>query len=252
MRAIVIEPGGISVQKTRVAPAFILETRRFQLPGFAGVLVECDFCDDGVALGSLPQSLLRAVPKRQAEFLAGRHCARSAMEALGIEPVEVGIGKDRAPVWSMSLRGSITHTGPVKGKPAIACCVLAPGEVYRGIGIDMENIMSETIVAETAALIMDEQERALLMQQVLAQEISSWVHLVTLLFSAKESLFKALYPAVGRYFDFMDARLVALDLISGSFILELKASLADALPAGFKVHGRYQSRGLRLLTMVTY
>lgn len=235
------------MQKAIAQPSFILESRRSQLPGFAGLLVECDFSVDTFSTENLPAPLECAVPKRQAEFLAGRWCARRAMREMGIEPVEVGIGKHRAPVWPLQICGSITHTGPTGEEPSIACCALALAGDYRGIGIDIENIMNENTAAETAALVMDKQERALLMQQDAA-----WVYLVTLLFSAKESLFKALYPAVGYYFDFLDAQLVAIDLEGGSFSLELKVALAPSLPAGFRVNGCFQGRKLRLLTLVTY
>lgn len=223
----------------------------FELPGFSGVLVECDFAVERFSLPdeviALPPSLARAVPKRQAEFIAGRWCARLAMQQLELEPVEIAIGKDRAPVWPEQLRGSITHAGPGEDLSAIACCALAFARDYRGIGVDIENLMAETTVAETQAMIVDAQERALL----LAQD-ASWPWLLTLVFSAKESLFKALYPAVGRYFDFLDARLVELDLSAQRISFELNVPLAPQLPAGFRIDGQFVTRGPRVLTFVCY
>ncbi|MGL6523541.1 4'-phosphopantetheinyl transferase superfamily protein, partial [Aeromonas dhakensis] len=55
---------------------------------------------------------------------------------------------------------------------------------------------------------------------------------LTLIFSAKESLFKALYPRVGRYFDFLDARWLAMT--EQTLTLELVDSLTPTLPAGWR------------------
>jgi 4'-phosphopantetheinyl transferase EntD len=50
---------------------------------------------------------------------------------------------------------------------------------------------------------------------------------LTLIFSAKESLFKALYPTVHRYFDFIDAEVATLDLHAASLTLCLNTSLSE-------------------------
>ncbi|MEL1221549.1 4'-phosphopantetheinyl transferase superfamily protein, partial [Aeromonas hydrophila] len=55
---------------------------------------------------------------------------------------------------------------------------------------------------------------------------------LTLIFSAKESLFKALYPRVGRYFDFLDARW--LTMTEQTLTLELVGGLTPELPAGWR------------------
>lgn len=239
------------MQDTANVNRLINRLHSFQMPGFNGVLVECDFTVEDFSLPDqvivLPSSLERAVPKRQAEFVAGRWCARLAMQQLDSDPVEIAIGKNRAPLWPPHLLGSITHTGPIGEYSSIACCALTLAGACRGIGIDIENLMTEATAAETQSLIIDEQEHALLSQQDAA-----WPYLLTLVFSAKESLFKALYPAVGRYFDFLDVQLCALDLVASSFSFTLKVPLAPSLPAGFRVDGCFQDRDLRLLTMVRY
>ncbi|SUI55146.1 Uncharacterised protein [Serratia marcescens] len=54
--------------------------------------------------------------------------------------------------------------------------------------------------------------------------------LLTLTFSAKESLFKALYPQVRCYFDFLDARMVAVDTQRQTFVLALLKTLTPNCP----------------------
>jgi len=56
--------------------------------------------------------------------------------------------------------------------------------------------------------------------------------LVTLIFSAKESLFKALYPHVGNYFGFEAAKLLELHLEAGVLIFELRSSLSSQIISG--------------------
>src|SRR5208283_1858886 len=59
----------------------------------------------------LPAALERATAKRVGEFLAGRFCARAAIEALAGAPVELlPRGPDGCPVWPPGLVGSISHT----------------------------------------------------------------------------------------------------------------------------------------------
>ena len=48
-------------------------------------------------------------------------------------------------------------------------------------------------------------------------------------FSAKETLFKCLYAEVGRYFDFRDALVDALDAASGRFNVRLLVPLTPRL-----------------------
>ena len=53
--------------------------------------------------------LARAVQKRRREFATGRHCARSALGALGVGPAPILPGQAGAPQWPSGIVGSITH-----------------------------------------------------------------------------------------------------------------------------------------------
>ena len=61
-----------------------------------------------VDLAHLPEPLRAAAPKRQREFLAGRHCAAHALRTAGL-PETVGL-QDRAPIWPKGAVGSISHS----------------------------------------------------------------------------------------------------------------------------------------------
>jgi 4'-phosphopantetheinyl transferase EntD len=215
---------------------------------FDGLLGRCDF--DGAPCGPeqylqhgiiFPDGLRRAVNQRRAEYLAGRLCALAALRRLGLDVADIPPGPDRAPQWPPGVTGSITHRG------YSSCCALAPSAVCAGVGIDLERCMERDMAAQCAPLIVDPQEQALLRRQEPAFE---W--LLTLVFSAKESLFKALYPAIRMYFDFLDARVIGLEPARGLLHLELKRDLGPGMRAGRRYPVRYRASGQDVLTLVWY
>ena len=92
-----------------------------------------DFARCGI---DMPASIQRSVAKRQAEFLAGRICARAALLQLDGTLATPGIGEDRAPLWPAHISGSITHSN---GR---AAALVALKRDWRSVGIDLENLLS--------------------------------------------------------------------------------------------------------------
>jgi 4'-phosphopantetheinyl transferase EntD len=176
----------------------------------------------------------RAVPKRRAEFLAGRLAARTALGALGFDAVPTR-QEDGSPKWPEQVTGSISH-----GAERALCAVARVAEV-RGIGIDTERLMGEAASAELRARICSDAERAVLARGIAAPEH----HLVTFAFSAKESLYKCLYPLMGRFMDFSAARVVAAEARSagaqlvGELTLELSVDWSDELRRGERLLARF-------------
>jgi enterobactin synthetase component D len=190
----------------------------------------------------LPEALGRAVPKRQAEFLAGRLCALHALQRAGhVGSGLVGIGPLRAPVWPPGFVGSIAHY------PGEAWAVAASVANFRGLGIDVEAVFSERTAAELGANIVCPEELEL-------QRHGAWHHrlFLTVAFSAKESLFKCLAPTSGVYFDFHDAHLTRLAPGRGTLTLQLKRTLSSALPAGMALHGGLSLEGEAVRTWVLW
>ncbi|MEU2427522.1 4'-phosphopantetheinyl transferase superfamily protein [Streptomyces sp. NPDC007851] len=136
----------------------------------------------------------RAVPKRRREFSAVRACARRAMEKLGVPPQPVLSGERGAPRWPEGLVGSMTHC---EGYCA-AALVRATDLVSLGIDAEPHAALPEG-VAE-AVLLPAEQER---LGRLAAERPD--VHWDRLLFSAKESVYKAWFPLTGKWLDFMEA-----------------------------------------------
>jgi 4'-phosphopantetheinyl transferase EntD len=135
-----------------------------------------------------------SVDKRRKEFTTGRHCARAALAGLGIAPVPVLAGERREPTWPAGVVGSITHC---KGYRAAA--VGRTGDVWT-IGIDAEpNEPTPPGVLEAIALPA---ELRMVARLAAAGDKVSWDRL---LFSAKESVYKAWFPLTRLWLDFSEA-----------------------------------------------
>lgn len=199
----------------------------------AGVIVQADFdaasFDAGLfdRLGiSRPPALHAANGTRLAAFLAGRAVARIAQVSLGLAPCVIPIGPDRAPVWPAGLVGSISHA-----RTRVAC-LLRPrsaGQPMGGVGIDIEMIATGDALRTIFDRVLTPFERALIASATDVREATEAARLATLVFAAKEALFKALYPRLGYYFGFDCAELARLP-DDGLLALAVCNCLRPALP----------------------
>lgn len=155
--------------------------------------------------------LARAVDKRRREFTTARWCARRAMAALGVAAAPLVPGRGGAPTWPPGVVGSMTHCA---GYRAAAVGLAAD---FTTIGIDAEP--QGPLPAGVLDLVTVETERAHLAR--LAAEVPgpSWDRL---LFSAKESVYKAWFPLTGRWLGFEEA-LLSIDPRRGTFTARLVA-----------------------------
>lgn len=183
-----------------------------------------------------PASIQRSVAKRQAEFLAGRVCARAALLALDGTAQVPEIGEDRAPVWPSHVSGSITHGN------GWAAAVVAQKAHWRGLGLDVETVMKAARAERLAGEILTPAELGRLTGDIgLA---------VTLTFSLKEALFKALYPLVGQRFYFEHAEIVEWHS-DGHARLRLLTDLSEEFRHGAVLHGQFSRQGEHLLSLVS-
>ena len=167
----------------------------------------------------LPRELCRAVAKRQVEFLAGRFCAACALRAAGCASVAVGLGADRAPLWPDGFVGSITHTD------GFASAAVARATVLRGIGIDAERIMAARTAASIHRLVFGDGTGGARTAGRGCPEGLSEEEWTTLVFSAKESLCKCLFPLTRQRLELRDAEVVACDFGAGTVTLRLAAGV---------------------------
>ncbi|MBB6571214.1 4'-phosphopantetheinyl transferase superfamily protein [Kribbella sandramycini] len=179
-------------------------------------------------------AIARAVPKRRAEFATVRHCAREALARLGHPAAPIGNGKDREPLWPDGVVGSLTHcegyrAAAVTSSPRIASIGI-DAEVHQPLpdGVDQ----GVTVAAEVPML------------RRLAAEYPA-IHWGRVLFSAKESIYKAWYPLTQAWLDFTDCELV-IDPEHGTFTGRIL--LPGTAIAGFD--GRWSVTGGHVLTAV--
>lgn len=189
-------------------PADAAAAQSLRLP--AGVVFA--HCRHGTAGGdvTLPPALDRAVPRRQLDYIAGRRAAARAVQQLRGQPGVIGRDADGAPVWPRGLVGAISHSG------GCAVALAGSGAAHAGLGVDLEQVIP--CPSEIAPLVLDPAEARCLAALPLTP-----AQALTVVFSAKESLFKALYPTVRRRFGFDAARL--LDIGPGHGVLRLSARL---------------------------
>lgn len=196
------------------------------LPYFVSAEYLSEMGDRGIAV---PDALAAAVLKRKVEFSAGRCCARSALQQQGYRgDAPLAIGSGRAPIWPAGYLGSISHT------QGLAIAAVAKNEDWSGIGIDIEHLLqkdaAQSIVAHLATSI------EMNVGTAMGLSFEQWL---TLIFSAKESLYKALYPRVGRYFDFLDAEVCRLHMEEARIVVRLVTTLSPQCVKGAEYCVRY-------------
>ncbi|MBB4915242.1 4'-phosphopantetheinyl transferase family protein [Streptosporangium saharense] len=175
----------------RILPSWVASAEAFDDPPEATLFPE----EEAV--------VARAVGKRRREFTTARHCARQALGSLGLPPVPILPGERGAPTWPGGVAGAITHCAGYRAA-AVSLEALT-------VGIDAEP--HEPLPQGVLGAVSLEAERKEL------QQLDGDVHWDRLLFSAKESVYKAWYPLALRWLDFEEAH-VTFDP-SGTFTARL-------------------------------
>jgi enterobactin synthetase component D len=181
-----------------------------------------------------PASVARALPKRRAEYLAGRRVALQSLREAGVEVNDLGIGPMGAPLWPDGYYGSITHSDNM------AAAVAMPASGIYGVGIDLEQVASaDTISAIRQVALSPVEELAL---DSLVSRVGQPTAL-TIAFSAKESFYKATAAMVGHIFDFG-----ALRITSACADLGVVEARVDEALSPILVPGRTFSMGFSVLS----
>ncbi|AWK40913.1 4'-phosphopantetheinyl transferase superfamily protein [Photorhabdus laumondii subsp. laumondii] len=186
-----------------------------------------------------PATLTKAVKKRRAEYLAARYCARQLLAQLGQPAFNLISGHDRAPIWPQNICGSVSHSSHC------AIVLAAPQTHNRLIGVDIEAIVDRQNINEITKMIVNDKEIQLLKHCHLPLEQA-----FTLAFSVKESLYKALYPQVKRFFGFEAAEIIALSLENNEITLALRETLTPHYPAGTLFRGQFIIYPQEILTLI--
>lgn len=176
--------------------------------------------------------LARAVEKRRREFATVRLCARTALSQLGVPPGPILTGAKREPLWPDGIVGSMTHCDGYR-----AAAVARHGIVV-SVGVDAEpHAPLPDGLAESLTL---PEERRTLARLASSRPDVAWDRL---LFSAKESVFKAWFPLTGRWLDFSEC-LITPDPHNGTFtgMLTVPGPVVSGVPLD-RFNGRWRTMG---------
>lgn len=163
-----------------------------------------------------PLKIAQARVERKNEYLCGRVLAQAVLNHhFGLDQSITSM-HEHLPIWPTHVLGSISHS---QNKLIVA---LSSNAVY--LGIDIEHCVTSEFAQESAHLILTPCELELWKNK--ACECFDFAHYVSLIFSIKESLYKAVYPTAKQYIDFLEASIVDINFenqtLTLTFLLEIQ------------------------------
>ncbi|MFF4354861.1 4'-phosphopantetheinyl transferase [Streptomyces sp. NPDC001530] len=178
----------------------------------AGVVTSEAF-DDSAPVALFPEEarvVANAVETRQREFATARLCVRRALAGLGLPPTPVPPGRHGAPRWPDAVIGSITHCAGYR-----AAAVARTSDVAMlGIDAEPDRPLPEGVLESIALPGELGRLRKL-------RDMEPGVCWDRMLFSMKEAVYKAWYPATGRRLEFEDAD-IEVDVEEASFTAHIR------------------------------
>jgi 4'-phosphopantetheinyl transferase EntD len=144
--------------------------------------------------------------KRKQDFILGRAAARKSLSAIGFPVVSPVLrGEQREPLWPVGVVGSISHSG------AYGVAVAAWQQDVPALGIDIQKV-EERYTDELIARFADPDEF-----DWVRSDPARRTERAVKLFSAKESIFKALYVLRRVWFAFDVAHLTPKECETGFY-----------------------------------
>ncbi len=135
---------------------------------------------------------------RKEQYRSGRICAGEVLSKLGTlgQPV-LRDPQTREPLWPEGISGAITHSGKW------AAAAAGKTSDISGIGIDLEDLERQVDSRISRHVCIPEEQKWLQEcgEDFLEQNLK-------IIFSAKESIFKAFFPYTRTYLHFHDARIL--------------------------------------------
>ncbi|MEO9278603.1 4'-phosphopantetheinyl transferase superfamily protein [Acinetobacter sp. WA-87] len=148
-----------------------------------------------------PLKIAQARVERKNEYLCGRVLAQAVLNHhFGLDQPITSM-HEPLPIWPTHVLGSISHS---QNKLIVA---LSSHAVY--LGIDIEHWVTSEFAQESAHLILTLSEFDLWKDKT--AEFFDFARYVSLIFSVKESLYKAVYPTAKQYIDFLEASIVDIN-----------------------------------------
>jgi 4'-phosphopantetheinyl transferase EntD len=168
-----------------------------------------------------------SVEKRRLEFARGRGCARRALSQLGVTAGAIPVGQGRSPVWPPGTVGSITHCD------GLVAAAVAREPALRAVGLDVE--VGGELDGHLITSVCTPREVAAI-RAARPEEVGRWCKM---LFSAKESVHKAIYPTTTTWLDFLDVH-VSVDFAHRCFRVRPATDRAFPVTELEGLTGRYE------------
>jgi 4'-phosphopantetheinyl transferase EntD len=175
-----------------------------------------------------------AVAKRRREFAAARRCARALLARLDEPPRPLLRGPDREPIWPDGVVGSISHADAL-----VAVAVARPAAAL-GLGIDVEP--DEPLERPLWRKICTDAE----LQRLPGSDDGQRGRSARLVFSAKEALYKCVFPHARRFIGFQEVEIALAP--DGRWAAAMPADVCAALPARAAFAGTFLRRDGWILT----
>jgi enterobactin synthetase component D len=198
----------------------------------ASITAEEVMTGDLAACAKLPHGLAQSSKRRKVQYIAGRHCVQQAMKAAVSD--QPGANPWAAPAHTSSAHGfisSMTQTG------AFVSAAVAHCDSVRYLGIDSETVFSTEALQRLWTLVLTKKEIASFEWSFKAE----WDRAVfaALIFSAKQSIIKALAPLKTRQPVLHDLLIVPGTEDTKEFQFELLKTLDGEFVKGYQGSGRF-------------
>lgn len=139
---------------------------------------------------------------RQASYFYGRAAVMLELISRGSEITDVPSNANNAPIFPNGFYGSISHTSN------FAAAYVHPSRGTEQIGLDIERIINFDEALAVESVVLCKSEHSIIQNQA----NKYYPLLMTAVFSAKESFYKAVSASVFSKIDFSALRLTKIDL----------------------------------------
>jgi 4'-phosphopantetheinyl transferase EntD len=148
------------------------------------------------------------------------------MLALGKKDAALLSGLDREPLWPPDIVGSISHSSHW------SICAATSSTTVAGLGVDVERLSAIENLPRELLFTKSEQD------WLASRPIQHQTDLEILIFSAKESIYKALFPHCRRHIDYLEVEL-RIDVQNCRFQVKYYSKKIGKILYNFLLQGRF-------------
>lgn len=188
----------------------------------------------------LPAYLKKAGLKRRKEFILGRLLAFYLFQQQGLNPIQLTHPFQALPQWPSAFKGSISHSSQ--------SILVAISKEIKYLGVDIERVICATDAQQMLNYVLTQSEQQKWLNRM--QNILTLEQCVSLIFSLKESLYKAIYAKALGYIDFLEAEVIELDFIQQQAQLKLQAEIQTKYQLEKIYRGNWQFNGTQVMSCI--